>query len=187
MPSYNVKDKFSIQGYQVVESELDKLSWKGKWVPSDGVIVRNEGKYFQSGCTTVQPTPAQKLTSGWRTPYPRIDAFLNPLGPGSGDGHRFRASHYVKGWASTTGRNDTTWRRTSESELCNVIEWEEGDYSDQGLGKSVCCVLCVVYEKRKVRRDVEKRPRTTRERERENAYQHWWIFFSFSIRNFMIL
>jgi len=147
MPSYNVKDKFSIQGYQVVESELDKLSWKGKWVPSDGVIVRNEGKYFQSGCTTVQPTPAQKLTSGWRTPYPRIDAFLNPLGPGSGDGHRFRASHYVKGWASTTGRNDTTWRRTSESELCNVIEWEEGDYSDQGLGESVCvvcCVLCVV-------------------------------------------
>ena len=51
------------------------------------------------------------------------------------NGHRFRASHYVKGWASTTGRNDTTWRRTSESDLCNVIQWEEGDYTEQGKNK----------------------------------------------------
>ena len=133
MPSYDVKNKFSIQGYQVVEAELDKLSWKGKWVPSDGVIVRNEGKYFQSGCTVVQPIPAKPLSETWRKQYPRIDAFLNPLGPGSGRGHRFRNQHYVKGWASSTERNDTTWRRTSESNLCNVIQWEEGDYSEQKL------------------------------------------------------
>ena len=146
MPSYDAKNLYSIQGYKVVEAELDKLSWKGKWVPSDGVIVRNEGRSFQSGCTTVQPTPAQKLSSGWRKPYPRIDAFLNPLGPGSGSGHRFREFHYVKGWASTTGRNDTTWRRTSESDLCNVIQWEEGDYTTQGLSHPV-----YKYDERRIR------------------------------------
>jgi hypothetical protein len=133
MPSYDAKNKFKILGYEVVEAELDKLSWKGKWVPSDGVIIRNDGRSFQSGCSVVQPAPAERLTDKWREIYPRIDAFLNPLGPGSGAGHRFRDGHYVKGWASTLVRNDTTWRRTSESNLCNVMQWEEGDYTEQGL------------------------------------------------------
>lgn len=124
-----------IRKYEVVPSELDELSWFRRWVPADGQIVRNDGKSFQSGCSIISPTPAKYLTPAIRRQYPRVDAFRNPLGPGAGRGHQFRMNpnHYVLGWASSTELNDTTWRRTSDTKLCNVLAWEEGDYMEQQL------------------------------------------------------
>eukprot|EP00949_MAST-11_sp_MAST-11-sp1_P001477 g1477.t1 len=123
-----------IKRYEVDQDMLDDLSWFKRWTPSDGVIVRNQGKHFQTGCAEVQPLPADRLTDRYRTAeYFRIDAFRNPLGPGSGAGHQFRDGHYVLGWASTTEQNDTAWRRKDDENLCQVLEWEEGDYTLQNL------------------------------------------------------
>ena len=122
-----------IRPYEVVPAELDALSWYRRWVPADGQIVRNDGKSFQSGCSIISPVPAKYLTASFRKQYPRVDAFRNPLGPGSGIGHQYRVGHYVLGWASSTELNDTTWRRTSDTKLCNVLAWEEGDYIEQNL------------------------------------------------------
>jgi sugar lactone lactonase YvrE len=124
-----------LRPYEVVPEQLDELSWYRRWVPADGQIVRNDGKSFQSGCTIISPIPAKYLTPQMRRQYPRVDAFRNPLGPGSGIGHQYRVGHYVLGWASATEQNDTEWRRTSDTKLCNVLAWEEGDYIEQNLNQ----------------------------------------------------
>ena len=55
-------------------------------------------------------------------------------------GHRNRnwgtdSSHLVKGWGGFWGygqKNLTSWERTSDTHLCAVLEWEEGDYRFEG-------------------------------------------------------
>ena len=98
-------------------NEPDVNNCKGSWQKGQGEIVRNDGRTFQSGCVEVKPnfekSPPGHRNRNW----------------GTDD------SHKVKGWGGVWvlgSENFTRWERTSDTHLCAVLEWEEGDYRFEG-------------------------------------------------------
>merc|ERR1712166_248469 len=97
--------------------EADVNNCKGSWQKGQGEIVRNDGRTFQSGCVEVKPT-FEKSPPGHRN-----------RNWGTDD------SHKVKGWGGIWDfgeENFTRWERTSDTHLCAVLKWEEGDYRFNG-------------------------------------------------------
>ena len=98
-------------------NEADVNNCKGSWQKGQGEIVRNDGRTFQSGCVEVKPT-FEKSPPGHRN-----------RNWGTDD------SHKVKGWGGIWDfgeENFTRWERTSDTHLCAVLKWEEGDYRFNG-------------------------------------------------------
>jgi sugar lactone lactonase YvrE len=98
-------------------NEQDVNNCKGSWQKGQGEIVRNDGRTFQSGCVEVKPT-FKKSPPGHRNRFWGTDD-----------------SHKVKGWGGVWAfgeENFTRWERTSDTHLCAVLEWEEGDYRFEG-------------------------------------------------------
>jgi hypothetical protein len=119
----------TLGNYEVPQEDLDYLATytkcnepdvnncKGSWQKGQGEIIRNDGRSYQSGCLDVKPN-FEKAPPGHRNRYWGTDE-----------------SHLVKGWGGFWGygqRNLTSWERTSDTHLCAVLEWEEGDYRFEG-------------------------------------------------------